>query len=250
MAEARGGIDGPGPEATHGAAPGQCTACEEMMQGFDPQGVSGPWQERPEAPVRDRVPPPPRGRWVRWALWFYGGMAALAWLGRGALQGESLLFTDADAAARGVAWLADGALGVAAGLLAVVLSDLYTRRTRAGAELARELAHLLGPLRARDCLVLALASGVGEEALFRGALQPNLGLVGASLAFALAHLAPRAGLWTWSLFALAGGFLLGGLFAWTGNLLAPVLAHAVLNGVNLFRLSREPAAREPLAEGR
>lgn len=38
-----------------------------------------------------------------------------------------------------------------------------------------------------EWLVLALAAGIGEEILFRGALQPVLGLIGTSLLFAFVH---------------------------------------------------------------
>jgi membrane protease YdiL (CAAX protease family) len=91
--------------------------------------------------------------------------------------------------------------------------------------------------------VLALSSGIAEEALFRGALQPVVGLVWASLLFALAHLVPRRELLPWSLFSLAAGFLLGGLYAATGNLVAPIVAHVVVNAANLRRLSRDFAAK-------
>ena len=124
-------------------------------------------------------------------------------------------------------------------------SDALTARTALGAALARALAAALGPLRTRDCIVLALLSGVAEEALFRGALQPQVGLVWASLLFALAHLVPRRELLPWSVFSLAAGFLLGGLYLATGNLVAPVVAHFTINAVNLRKLSRDFAAGDP-----
>ena len=46
---------------------------------------------------------------------------------------------------------------------------------------------------------------------------------------------------TWSVFAVAAGFLLGILFDATGNLVAPVTAHATINGVNLYLLSKRYA---------
>ena len=57
---------------------------------------------------------------------------------------------------------------------------------------ARALAEAIGPLRPGQAWVLALASGIGEEALFRGALQPVVGLWLATLLFALAHFVPGA----------------------------------------------------------
>jgi membrane protease YdiL (CAAX protease family) len=99
------------------------------------------------------------------------------------------------------------------------------------------LGQLLGILSWRDCLVLAVLSGVSEEAFFRGALQPQLGLVATSALFGLAHLVPRRELAPWCLFSFAAGLLLGLLFERTGNLLAPSVAHIVVNAVNLRLLS-------------
>lgn len=185
---------------------------------------------------------------MRAALAFYAAMAGVAIAIRALLQDGSPWYADADAAARGTRWLLDGGAGLAAGAFALALSHVLTRRTRAGEALARTLAETLGPLRAVDCAALALASALGEEALFRGALQPSLGLVGASLVFGLVHFAPRRELRIWSLFAFAGGLGLGALFEATGNLLAPIVAHAVLNGVNLAGLSREARRRGAVDE--
>ena len=129
--------------------------------------------------------------------------------------------------------------GLVAAALVIAVSELVTRGTERGRALARALGATLGRLRDREVLVLALASGVGEEALFRGALQPEVGLAVASVLFAAAHFVPRRELMAWSAFALGAGLLLGALYDVTGNLVAPVVAHAVVNGVNLRRLSRD-----------
>jgi membrane protease YdiL (CAAX protease family) len=95
------------------------------------------------------------------------------------------------------------------------------------------LATALGPLGLKRALVLAVASGIAEEMFFRGALQPRVGLGIASVLFAAAHFLPRRILLPWTAFALIAGFILGGLFEWTGNLVAPVTAHIVVNAINL-----------------
>ena len=124
--------------------------------------------------------------------------------------------------------------------VAIFASGELTRRTRWGKDLARALGVLLGEVRLADCVLLALASGVAEEAFFRGALQPRIGLVAASLVFGLAHFVPRRELAPWTLFSVAAGFALGALYELTGNLLAPVVAHVLINAVNLRALTRRP----------
>jgi hypothetical protein len=177
---------------------------------------------------------------VRLALVFYGALlgAALLWAW---WADQPLGFASEEAAARGVAPLRDAGAGALVGLAVVLLSSWFTRHTRAGDRLARALALLVGRRTAAECVALALASGIGEEAFFRGAMQPQLGLVATSLLFGLAHFAPRRDLVPWTGFSLAAGFALGALFEATGNLVAPVVAHAIVNGVNLRLLSRDYA---------
>ena len=50
-------------------------------------------------------------------------------------------------------------------------------------------------------------------------------------------------------FALVAGLLLGGMMLWRGNLLSPVLAHALVNGINLRQLGRAAAAEHGLGPG-
>jgi len=166
------------------------------------------------------------------ALVFYGLIlaAALLWSW---FSGDSLLYASAEAAAVGVDWTRDIAAGAAAAAIAIVLSQQLTLRTDWGDRMARMMAVILGRLDWPRCLLLAVLSGIAEEALFRGALQPRIGLVGASLLFGLAHFAPRRELVPWTVLSLVAGFALGGLFAATGNLVAPVVAHAGINAVNL-----------------
>jgi membrane protease YdiL (CAAX protease family) len=186
-------------------------------------------ERQPSRPIRPQ-------RLVGAALVFYAGLGAAAIAWRVGLQGQSLWLAGPGSAVR---WLRDPALGALAGGLVIQLSALLTRHTRAGEQLARRLAEVLGPLAPGDCWVLALASGFAEEAFFRGALQPAVGLAAASALFAAAHLVPRRDWVLWSAFSLAAGLLLGALYRTTGNLVAPIVAHVLVNGVNLNRLVRE-----------
>jgi hypothetical protein len=100
---------------------------------------------------------------------------------------------------------------------------------------------VLGPVSLGRAWLFAGASGLAEEAFFRGALQPRVGWLAATLIFAATHFVPAPKLRVWALFALAAGALFGGLFAWTGDLLAPVLAHVLVNALNLRWLGRQRA---------
>jgi membrane protease YdiL (CAAX protease family) len=172
------------------------------------------------------------------------GLVAVAW--RLLVDGHGPFFAVPEAAVPEGGLLFRHALfGLLAGGGLIVCSRLWIRYTGAGRALAEFLAELIGPLSGAQVVVLALASGLGEEAFFRGALQPRVGLVLASLLFGLAHLVPRRELAPWAGFAALAGVLLGALFETTGNLLAPVAAHVLINGINLRWLSRASALRGP-----
>lgn len=176
---------------------------------------------------------------VRFGVLFYGAMGIAAVLWRVGGYGESIWRPTAAEPALGP-WAAL-LWGAAVGLVVVAGSWLFTERSAAGARLARAMAEPLRGLSVPDALLLAAASGFAEELFFRGALQPRVGLVVASVLFGALHFAPRRELWPWTLFAVVMGFVLGGLYERTGSLLAPVAAHTVVNGINLPLLVRRYA---------
>ena len=95
---------------------------------------------------------------------------------------------------------------------------------------AQILAQLPG---AWGILLMGLATGVGEELLFRGALQPVTGLWPASLLFAISHIQYLSP-------AILVIFVLGALLGWTRNrwgLNTAIWSHAMYNSlVGLFAL--------------
>jgi len=175
---------------------------------------------------------------VVFALFFYTALAALGLLWRWGWVGASIFYRSPSDAEAGVAWLRDGLAGLATAALLILLSYAWTRWSRAGERLARVLASALGPLGVAHTTLLACMSGVAEEMLFRGALQPEVGWIAASLVFGLAHCVPRRGLYGWSVFAILAGLMLGALYIVTGNLFASIVAHIVVNAVNLPFLVR------------
>lgn len=89
-----------------------------------------------------------------------------------------------------------------------------------------------------DIIFIAIMSGIGEEILFRGWIQYELGIVVASILFGLIHIWGKEGI-GYGLYAIGMGFVLGYLYNYTGNLWAPVLAHTVNNFLGLFALQSD-----------
>ncbi len=199
--------------------------------------------EQPVEPARDSGPT--ETNFVRLGLLFYAALAAAGGVWRIGFYDEPILFTSVAAQAEELSLGRDLLLGVAAAAALIALSDWATLKTRWGDDLARAMARALGPLSVSNAVLLALVSGFAEEVFFRGALQPRVGWLLASLLFGCVHFVPRREFLPWTGFAIGAGLLFGALFVWTGNLLAPVTAHVVVNGVNLPRLVRRYGPAEP-----
>jgi membrane protease YdiL (CAAX protease family) len=181
---------------------------------------------------RRRVGP----RFVRFAGIFYGALvlAAALWSG---LRGRDLHFL-------GDSVTSSLLLGVLTAVATVSLGLLAYRLLPVLREIAEELAPRLVDGADRSGLVLvSIFSGVGEETFFRGALQPEFGLVAASLVFGLFHIGPDRRYLVWTAWAVLAGFMFGALYEVTGGLLAPILAHSTHNAVTLllWRRSRKGA---------
>ena len=201
--------------------------------------------DAPEEPPPAPEPGIDSAAFTRSGLLFYGAMAVAAVVWRVGFYHEPIWRSGGETT---VPWLWALGAGVAAGLGVVGLSGVLTRFTSWGEALSREMAGMLRGLTLADAVLLAVASGLAEEMFFRGALQPRVGLWVAGLLFGGVHLVPRAVFLPWTVFAVLSGWLLGWLFEATGSLLAPVVAHTVVNGINLPRLAieaRREAAVEP-----
>lgn len=106
-------------------------------------------------------------------------------------------------------------------------------------EIKERLIQTLGPSLARchwyDLLVLAAVAGIGEEVLFRGVLQPWLGLGWSNVLFGLAHsVSPM-----YALLAGAIGAYLGWLQDATGSLLAPIVTHGLYDFLAFLVVARD-----------
>jgi membrane protease YdiL (CAAX protease family) len=176
-------------------------------------------------------------RLYRLAWLFYLGLALAASLWIGLRQGRIPLRLFIDPSG----WWLDAGAGAAAGGALLGCWEVLRRLLPAARGLEDRLGALLGGLTAPQAIALAAMSGFSEELFFRGAVQSAVGWLAASLLFALLHSGPGRELRLWTLFALCAGLLFGALMRWRGNLLAPALAHFLVNAVNLYRLRNTPA---------
>ena len=80
---------------------------------------------------------------------------------------------------------------------------------------------------------VGLESFLGEEVFFRGLLQGWIGIWWSSLLFALLHIGPDKRFVSWPILAFVASLVLAGLFEYSGGVLAPAVAHALVNFVNL-----------------
>lgn len=169
----------------------------------------------------------------------YGGMA-LAALVIAAGRGDPDLYRLDEAAP---AWLlgVGPALGAALGLGVVALTRVATSRFQWARDLHASFRDLLGSLSTREIVILALASSIGEELLFRGALLPWMGVWLQGLVFAALHVGPGRRFLPWTISAAVLGLAFGGLAIWTGNLGGPIAAHFAINFLNLRYIVRTPA---------
>jgi len=125
------------------------------------------------------------------------------------------------------------AAGLALTTITVASTRAWATRFRWARALHEGFREILGDLRPAAVVVLALASGVGEELFFRAGLQPFAGWLIASLVFGLVHIGPSRRYWPWTVWAVVMGLALGAIYEGTGSILGCILAHVLINGINL-----------------
>ena len=103
--------------------------------------------------------------------------------------------------------------------------------------LIEELRSLLGGLTKKECILLAAVSALGEEAFFRGALQPLIGAPLATLLFAAAHVPAGKNMLLWPFYALFMGSFLALLTEISGDIYSAVLLHFLVNAISLLSLN-------------
>jgi membrane protease YdiL (CAAX protease family) len=142
----------------------------------------------------------------------------------------------------GPEWWLDLVAGAAAGIALHGSWRVLEHFSHTARGLGEELKLRLGPIDKSEVMALALLSGFAEEFLFRGAVQGSWGFWIATLLFAGLHIGPGPTLRLWGAFALVAGASFGGLMVWRGNLMAPVMAHVVVNALGLWHIAKQQEA--------
>ena len=146
-----------------------------------------------------------------------GAFTRAPWLGESPLEGV----------------VASLVLGVAGASLAIILTRLAMQRAAWARALHGELRPLVRDEGGGVILLMALASSVGEELFFRGFLSVTIGVVLSSLAFGALHQVRGRGRIGWAASAFAMGIFLSLVYGITGQLVGCIVAHALVNVVNL-----------------
>lgn len=189
---------------------------------------------------------------IKTAVIVYGALAAVAVI-FAFLRDQPDIFNHPQGVISGrLPLVARLSIGAALGLVFGLLTTWFTRYSVYRFEWAKalhsEFRGLFGPLRNVDIVAYAAVSAVAEEIFFRGALQQAVGITVASLVFGALHFGPGKKFLPWPIQAMVMGFAFGGLYWFTGNLVAPVTAHFVINYQNLHFINRyDPVLRLPRA---
>ena len=140
---------------------------------------------------------------LRLSTLFYGTVGILAWVWALLFGQLDSLFGDRAPGPGGLG------LGVLLGASIAAASLLLWRLSEHARRAGRILSGFLGPVGVLPALYLAALSGFFEELMFRGALWPQLGLVGSAVLFGVLHTVPVRGLGLYPLFAGIAGVGLG-----------------------------------------
>jgi membrane protease YdiL (CAAX protease family) len=110
---------------------------------------------------------------------------------------------------------------------------------RAMTSITGRLQNMLGStmlsLTAVDIVLLSATAGFAEEMFFRGLLQSYIGIIGSAVVFGLLHALTPA----YFVMATGIGLYFGFLYETSGNLLIPMVGHAVYDVFALYLLRWE-----------
>jgi len=171
--------------------------------------------------------------WIQAVVWLVLAVVGVGWLTRRAVKPALVRLGIVVPSPRQVA--IGLAVGLAMAVAAGVASTLADRLGLGSNEVERLSEVVVGPLTqsALGILTLGLAAGIGEETLFRGALQPRFGLLLATITFALLH--SQYGFSIATILVFMVGLILG-ILRQRQNTSTSIIGHATYN-VTLVVLS-------------
>lgn len=132
-------------------------------------------------------------------------------------------------------------IGIGAGLVLLLVnyvlieygSQHLTFFQRIKVLMKHDVAPLFRTLHVGTAIIIAIVSGIAEEVFFRGVVQAEIGVLGASILFGLAHVWKKTAI-PYGVYAAVMGVYLGGLSVVTQNLWVPILAHTINNFVAIL----------------
>jgi membrane protease YdiL (CAAX protease family) len=139
------------------------------------------------------------------------------------------------------AWWKQIAVGCFVGIVIAILAKLLVESPLLD-KVNAQYTHMLGrfKLSMNEIVFISLCAGVGEEILFRGALQPIFGVIITAIIFVAIHgyLNPR----NWRL-SIYGAFMVGAIavIGWMSDrfgLLSAILAHTIIDIYLLHHLQK------------
>lgn len=161
-----------------------------------------------------------------------GAGLLLAWLATGSLP-DLLHLPSSRAVVTGL--LTAGATMGVIGLLSRVSKRLERALRESGTRAGEEALRMAGyPV----LIVVVVMSGLGEEILFRGGLQPLVGLLPAAFLFGFSHGGWMRENWAYVLAAGLSGAIFGTVYVFTGDLWTPIIAHSLHNLLSTLLLGR------------
>jgi hypothetical protein len=130
------------------------------------------------------------------------------------------------------------ACGIVAAAVLLVLSYFFEDWFESFRELKAIIMQVLGKVSVPMAIYLSLVTSVGEELLFRGAIQPFAGVLLTSILFGMLHMGHNGIVSAWSFWALIAGYMLGWMYDETGSIWPSMIAHFGVNTVSILSLRR------------
>ncbi len=164
-------------------------------------------------------------------------LSAVVWLW---WRGEPMarLWTSGEEVGAHVHWGLQVAAGLGVGLLVVACSQWLYRSSPRIQAMTNEVSAMLPPISDLDAALAAACSGIAEEVFFRGVMQHAWGLWPTVGVFAFVHGFFHPKLLPWMAFAGVCAIVFGYAVLVFGSILAPVVAHVVINFLNLRYIGR------------